>query len=261
MKLNSDLAAIVTGGASGLGEATARMLAREGVRVAILDMNEERGELTAGDIGGVFAKVDVTDEDSVKAGIAKVREAHGVERILVNCAGIAIGRKTVSTDRKTGEMKTHDMESFSKVVEVNLLGTYRMIRHSALGMAEEKPITEDGGRGVIVVTASVAATDGQIGQAAYAASKGGVLGMTLPVARDLTEFGIRVCCIQPGVFMTPMVSGMPEKVQEALAAGVPFPKRLGRADEYAHLVKFICESDYMNGESVRLDGAIRLPPK
>jgi len=261
MKLDSHLAAIVTGGASGLGEATARMLARQGVRVAIFDMNEERGIQTAGDIGGIFVKVDVTDEESVKAGFEKAREANGVERILVNCAGIALGRKTLSTDRNTGELKCHDMESFSKVVEVNLLGTYRMIRHSALAMAQEDPVTEDGCRGVMVVTASVAATDGQIGQAAYSASKGGVLGMTLPVARDLTDYGIRVNCIQPGVFMTPMVSTMPEKVQEALAAGVPFPKRLGTPEEYAHLVRFICESDYMNGESVRLDGAIRLPPK
>ncbi|MBZ8132657.1 SDR family oxidoreductase [Afifella sp. IM 167] len=261
MKLDSNLAAVVTGGASGLGEGTARMLAREGVRVTIFDMNEEHGIRTADDIGAAFVKVDVTDEASVKAGFEKAREINGVERILVNCAGIALGRKTVSTDRNSGELKCHDMESFSKVVEVNLLGTYRVIRHSALAMAQQEPVTEDGCRGVMVVTASVAATDGQIGQAAYSASKGGVLGMTLPVARDLTEYGIRVCCIQPGVFMTPMVSTMPEKVQEALAAGVPFPKRLGRPDEYARLVRFICESDYMNGESVRLDGAIRLPPK
>ncbi|MCF1505272.1 SDR family NAD(P)-dependent oxidoreductase [Afifella sp. H1R] len=261
MQLNSDIAAIVTGGASGLGEATARMLAHQGVRVTIFDMNEEKGQVTAGDIGGTFVPVDVTDAASVEAGVEKARAAHGVERILVNCAGIALGRKTLGTDRKTGELKAHDMASFRKVVEVNLIGTYQMIAQSVPEMSQLQPITADGCRGVIVMTSSVAATDGQIGQAAYAASKGGVLGMTLPVARDLTEYGIRVCAIQPGVFETPMVSGMPEKVRESLAAGVPFPKRLGQAHEYAHVVKFICENDYMNGESIRLDGAIRLAPR
>jgi len=261
MQLNSSLAAIVTGGASGLGEATARLLASQGVRVAIFDMNGERGEAVAGGIGGRFCAVDVTDEASVDAGLAAAREAHGPERILVNCAGIVLGRKTLSSDRETGELRAHDLKSFTKTIEVNLIGTYHMIAKSALAMAACDPLDDQGSRGVMVCTSSVAGTDGQIGQAAYAASKGGILGLTLPVARDLAQYGIRVVSIQPGIFETPMFDSMPDHVKESLAANVPFPSRLGRAGEYADLVRHICESDYLNGEAIRLDGAIRLAPR
>ena len=261
MKLDKTIAAIVTGGASGLGEASARMLAGQGVKVALFDMNAERGEAVAGEIGGLFCAVDVTDEASVEAGLEKARAAHGTERILVNCAGIVLGRKTLSADRETGELRAHDLASFKRTIEVNLIGTYNVIAKSALAMAAAEPIDEDAGRGVIVCTSSVAGSEGQIGQAAYAASKGGVLGLTLPVARDLAQYGIRVVTIQPGIFETPMFDSMPDKVREALAAGVPFPSRLGRPDEYADLVRYICESDYINGAAIRLDGAIRLAPR
>jgi NAD(P)-dependent dehydrogenase (short-subunit alcohol dehydrogenase family) len=261
MKLDNSIAAIVTGGASGLGEATARLLADHGVKVALFDMNAERGEAVAGEIGGMFRAVDVTDEASVDAGLDAARMTHGTERILVNCAGIVIGRKTLSNDRETGELRAHDLASFRRTVEVNLVGTYNVITKSALAMAAAEPLDGDGNRGVIVCTSSIAGSEGQIGQAAYAASKGGVLGLTLPVARDLAEYGIRVATIQPGIFETPMFDSMPDKVRQALAAGVPFPSRLGRPDEYADLVRYICESDYINGAAVRLDGAIRLAPK
>ena len=261
MKLDKTLAAIVTGGASGLGEASARMLAGHGVKVALFDMNAARGEAVAGETGGLFCTVDVTDEASVDAGLEKARAAHGVERILVNCAGIVLGRKTISADRETGELRAHDLASFRRTIEVNLVGTYNVITRSALAMAAAEPLDDDGGRGVIVCTSSVAATEGQIGQAAYAASKGGVLGLTVPLARDLAEYGIRVVTIQPGIFETPMFDSMPDKVRDALAAGVPFPSRLGRADEYADLVRYICQSDYINGAAIRLDGALRLAPR
>jgi NAD(P)-dependent dehydrogenase (short-subunit alcohol dehydrogenase family) len=263
-RLNVDLqgvAAIVTGGASGLGEATARMFSGAGVRVAIFDMNEARGEAVARDIGGIFAKVDVTDEASVDTGLQRARAAHGVERILVNCAGIVHGRRTVTKDRDSGALVPHDLASFRRVIEVNLIGTFVMIAKCAAAMSGEEPLTGDGERGVIVSTSSVAATDGQIGQAAYSASKGGVLALTLPVARDLTGSGIRVCAIQPGIFWTPMFEAISPEFREALASGVPFPKRLGRPGEYADTVRFICENGYVNGESIRLDGAVRLPPK
>lgn len=261
MKLDSTLAAIVTGGASGLGEATARMLAGHGVRVAILDMDEEKGNAVARDTGGIFCPVDVTDEASADAGLGRARAAHGVERILVNCAGIVHGRRTVAKDRETGALRPHDLASFRKVIEVNLIGTFHMIAKSAAAMAAEKTLNEDGERGLIVSTSSVAATDGQIGQAAYAASKGGVLALTLPVARDLMDFGIRVLAIQPGIFWTPMFERIAPEYRASLSAGVPFPKRLGSPHEYAGLVRFLCENGYINGESIRLDGAVRLPPK
>lgn len=261
MELTSSLAAIVTGGASGLGEASAHMLASHGVSVAVFDMNEERGQRVAADIDGLFCAVDVTDEASVDAALNKARSLHGTERILINCAGIVLGRKTVSADRDTGELRAHDLASFRKTVEVNLVGTYHMIAKSAVAMAAENALDDQGSRGVIVCTSSVAATDGQIGQAAYSASKGGVLGLTLPVARDLAPYGIRVVSIQPGIFETPMFDSMPDHVRETLAAGVPFPRRLGRANEYADLVRYICQSDYVNGEAIRLDGAIRLAPR
>jgi len=260
MKLDSSVAAVVTGGASGLGEATARALAERGVRVAVFDRDEEKGERVASEIGGVFAAVDVTSDDAVEAGFERAREAHGQERILVNCAGVANAAKTVGRDKATGELRGYPLHQFELVVQINLIGTFRCLAKSALGMAALDPL-EDGERGVIVNTASVAAQDGQIGQAAYAASKAGVLGMTLPVARDLMSEGIRVNTILPGVFETPMVAMMPQNVKDALAAQVPFPKRLGRPEEYARLAVFMAENGYLNGEYVRLDGAIRMAPR
>ena len=260
MKLTSDIAAVVTGAASGLGEATARALAARGVRVAVFDMNAERGAAVAAGIGGVFAMVDVTDDASVDAGLDAARAAHGVERVLVNCAGVAPGAKTVGRDKATGAVKPHALSLFQKVIDVNLVGTFRCLSKSAAGMAALDPL-EDGERGAIVCTASVAAQDGQIGQAAYAASKAGVLGMTLPIARDLMNDGVRVNTILPGIFGTPMMTAMPQNVQDALAADIPFPKRLGRPDEYAALAMFLLETVYMNGEHVRLDGAIRMAPR
>lgn len=261
MKLDDTVSAVVTGGASGLGEATARLLSNHGVRVALFDLNDERGEAVAAEISGVFCRVDVTDDDSVAAGLAKARARHGAERVLVNCAGIAPGRKTVSRDRDTGELVGHGMRTFRAAIEVNLIGTYRMIAASATGMAGLDPVTQDGARGVIVNTASVAATDGQIGQAAYSASKGGVLGLTLPVARDLAPYGIRVMTIMPGLFGTPMFDSISEEVRTALEKTVPFPSRLGRPQEYAKLVRAIVENDMLNGEAIRLDGALRMQPR
>ena len=261
MKLDKSMAAVVTGGASGLGEAAARMLAEQGVKVAIFDMNTERGSLIAGELGGVFCECDVSNEASVDAALAKARAAHGTERILVNCAGIAPGRRVVSKKRDTGELVAHDMATFSKTIAVNLIGTFQMIAKSALAMAAESAVTQDGGRGVIICTASVAAEDGQIGQAAYAASKGGVVGMTLPIARDLAGSGIRVMTIMPGLFMTPMFASVPDDYRKALEESVPFPSRLGTPEEYAALVKSIVENDMLNGTSIRLDGAVRLAPK
>jgi NAD(P)-dependent dehydrogenase (short-subunit alcohol dehydrogenase family) len=254
-------AAIVTGGASGLGEATSRMLAANGVKVGILDLNEARGEAVAKEIGGVFAKCDVTNEASVDAALIAVRARNGVERVLVNCAGIAIAKRTVSKDRQTGAFVAHDLASFEKVVQINLIGTFRMIARSAAAMAALDPVTPDGGRGVIVNTASVAATDGQIGQAAYSASKGGVCGITLPIARDLAQTGIRVVTIMPGLIHTPMFDTLSEEAQKSLAASIPFPSRLGKPTEYSMLVRAIIENDMLNGESIRLDGAVRLAPR
>ncbi len=254
-------AAVVTGAASGLGEATARMLAAEGAKVAVLDMNAARGEEVAREIGGVFCAADVTDEASVDAALAKARAAHGVERILVNCAGIAPGKRTVSKKRDTGELVGHDLATFSKVLAVNLGGTFHMIAKCATAMAGLEPATPDGGRGVIVCTASIAGEDGQIGQAAYAASKGGVLGLTLPVARDLASYGIRVMTIMPGLFHTPMFESVPDDVRVALEKNVPFPSRLGDPAEYAKLVRSIVDNDMLNGTAIRLDGALRMQPK
>lgn len=261
MRLDSTIAAVVTGSASGLGEATARHLASFGVKVGILDLNVERGERVAAELGGTFARCDVTDDASVAEALAAVRARHGVERILVNCAGIVAGRRTVSKDRESGALVAHDLGSFSKVIGINLIGTFRMIANSAVAMAGLDPVTEDGGRGVIVNTASVAAEDGQIGQAAYSASKGGVAGMTLPIARDLSSHGIRVVSIMPGIFHTPMFDQISEDYRKSLAQQVPFPQRLGNPNEYASLVETICRNDYLNGTSIRLDGTIRLAPK
>ena len=261
MRLDNTVAAVVTGGASGLGAATVRALSAKGVKVAIFDLNAEAGEALAGEIGGVFCAVDVTNEESVVAGFEKARAAHGQERVLVNCAGIAPAAKTVGRNRETGETRAHDMALFEKTIAINLVGSFRCLSKAAAGMAALDPVDAAGSRGVIVNTASVAAQDGQIGQAAYGASKGGVMAMTLPVARDLMGDGIRVNTILPGIFETPMMAGMPQTVQDALAAMVPFPKRLGKAEEYAKLALFMIEHDYLNGESIRLDGAIRMGPK
>ena len=253
-------AAVVTGGASGLGEATARELAKRGAKVAIFDRDLERGEKVAAELGGIFCEVDVTSDEKVAAAFAKARAAHGQERILVNCAGIANAVKTVGRDKATGDIKLYPVHQFELVIAINLVGSFRCIAHSAAGMVSSEP-GKDGERGVIINTASVAAQDGQIGQAAYSASKGGVLAMTLPIARDLMNDGIRVNTILPGVFKTPMVAMMPANVQDALGAQVPFPKRLGRPEEYANLACFMVESDYLNAEHVRLDGGIRMAPR
>lgn len=247
-------AAVVTGGASGLGEATARELAKAGAKVTIFDLNEERGQAVAKDIGGAFAKVDVADEASVNAGLDVGAKAHGQARVLVNCAGIAIGEKTVAKG------VPHDLGRFTKLIQVNLIGTFNCIRLTAARMVALDPLV-DGERDVIVNTASVAAFEGQIGQVAYSASKGGVVGMTVPIARDLAGDGIRVCTIAPGLFLTPMMKGLPQNIQDALGASVPFPKRLGEPAEYAMLARHICENRMLNGETIRLDGAIRLAPR
>ena len=260
MKIDSSIAAIVTGGASGRGEASARALAAKGAKVAIFDLNAERGEAVAKDIGGTFCKVDVSDEAAVDAGFAKAREAHGQERVLVCCAGIGTIGKTTRRDKETGEISHLPVDLFVKTLKVNLVGTFQCIAKAAAGMMTLDGL-EDGERGAMVCTASVAAVDGQIGQVAYAASKAGVAGMTLPIARDLMSEGIRINTILPGIFNTPLLAGLPEKAQVALAAAVPFPKRLGRPEEYANLVLTMIETGYFNGETVRLDGAIRMPPK
>jgi len=260
MKIDSSIAAVVTGGASGLGEASARALAAKGAKVAIFDLNSERGEAVAKDIGGTFCQVDVSDEASVDAGFAKARKAHGQERVLVCCAGIGTIGKTVRRDRDTGAISHLPVELFMKTIKVNLLGTFQCVAKAAAGMMTLDGL-DDGERGAMVCTSSVAAEDGQIGQVAYAASKAAVMGMTLPIARDFMQEGIRINSIQPGIFATPLLAGLPEKAQESLAAAVPFPKRLGKPEEYASLVMMMLETGYFNGASVRLDGAIRMPPK
>jgi NAD(P)-dependent dehydrogenase (short-subunit alcohol dehydrogenase family) len=260
MKLDSTVAAVVTGGASGLGEATARALAAQGVKVALFDMNEAKGEAVAKEIGGVFCKVNVTSDADVDAGFEKARAAHGQERILVNCAGTGNAIKTASRDKATGEAKHFPLDAFNMIIQINLVGTFRCIAKSAKGMLDLAPL-EDGERGAIVNTASVAGEDGQVGQAAYSASKGGVIGMTLPIARDLMNDGIRVNTILPGIFNTPLMNGAPENVKAALAASVPFPKRLGNPEEYAQLALTMITCGYFNGEDVRLDGGIRMAPR
>jgi NAD(P)-dependent dehydrogenase (short-subunit alcohol dehydrogenase family) len=260
MQLDASIAAIVTGGASGLGAATARRLAAHGVKVALFDLSVELGERVAGEIGGAFCRVDVTVEDQVEAGFARSRGLFGQERILVNCAGTANAFRTASRDRDTGAIKHFPLDGFEQIIQINLIGTFRCIAKSAAGMLR-LPGLEDGERGVIINTASVAAEDGQIGQAAYSASKAGVVGLTLPVARDLMDDGIRVNTILPGIFDTPLLQQAPEHVKTALATSVPFPKRLGRPDEYAALAELMITNSYFNGESVRLDGAIRMAPR
>jgi len=261
MDVSSNTPAIVTGGASGLGGATARALAAKGAKVAIFDMNEDKGNAMAEELGGVFCKVNVTSDEEVDAAFQKARDAHGQERILVNCAGIGNAIKTASRDKQSGEIKHFPISAFDFVIQVNLIGTFRCIAKSAAGMMTLDPLSDDGDRGAIVNTASVAAEDGQMGQAAYSASKGGVVGMTLPIARDLMKEGIRVNTILPGIFETPLMNAAPPQVKEALAASVPFPKRLGNPDEYARLAMTMIECSYFNGEDVRLDGAIRMAPR
>ena len=245
---------LVTGGASGLGAATARMAAESGGKVVIADMQAELGEKFAREIGGRFAKCDVTSEADGKAAVALALKEFGGLHVLVNCAGIAIAEKTI------GKVAPHALASFTRCITVNLIGTFNMIRLAADAMAKAVP-NAAGERGVIINTASVAAYDGQIGQAAYSASKGGVVGMTLPVARDLSRNGIRVCTIAPGIFETPMLLGLPKDAQDSLGKQVPFPSRLGRPAEYAQLARAIIENEMLNGETIRLDGAIRMAPR
>ncbi|HZM34273.1 MAG TPA: 3-hydroxyacyl-CoA dehydrogenase [Burkholderiales bacterium] len=245
---------LVTGGASGLGAASARMAAEGGGKVVIADMQQDAGEKLARDLGGRFIKTDVTSEADGKAAVALAVKELGGLHVLVNCAGIAVAERTIGKDAP------HDLGRFAKVVTVNLIGTFNMIRLAAEAMAKAGP-NAAGERGVIVNTASVAAFDGQIGQAAYSASKGGVVGMTLPIARDLSRNGIRVCTIAPGIFETPMLAGLPKEAQDSLGKQVPFPPRLGRPAEYAQLVRSIVENEMLNGETIRLDGAIRMAPR
>jgi NAD(P)-dependent dehydrogenase (short-subunit alcohol dehydrogenase family) len=246
--------ALVTGGSSGLGEATARALAEKGAKVAILDVAEQRAQKVAAELGGIGLKCDVSSEESAQAAMAAIMDQLGDPRILINCAGIGIAMKTVSKDG------AHPLDLYRKVLEVNLVGTFNMIRLFAQRVQELEPL-EGGERGVIVNTASVAAFDGQIGQAAYSASKGGIVGMTLPVARDLARSGIRVCTIAPGIFRTPMLAGLPQEAQDSLGQQVPFPPRLGEPAEYGALACHIVENQMLNGETIRLDGAIRMAPK
>ena len=224
-------------------------------------MQRERGAALARDIGALFCEADVTNEASLDAALASARAAHGVERALVCCAGVGPARRTVSKKRDTGELLAHDVAMFRRTIEINLIGTFAMVAKCSAAMAGLEPVSADGARGVIVMTASVAAQDGQIGQAAYAASKGGVLALTLPVARDMASYGVRVMTILPGLFHTPMFDGLPEEARNALAASVPFPSRLGRPDEYAALVEAIIANDMLNGGFIRLDGALRMAPK
>ncbi|APX11635.1 SDR family NAD(P)-dependent oxidoreductase [Tateyamaria omphalii] len=250
MKLDTTMA-VVTGGASGLGEATARHFAARGAQVTLLDRDANRGPEVAGDIGGHFVETDVTDETSVTEAMDQARAKMGGITAAVNCAGIALGIKTVGRDGP------HPLPAFQKTIDINLVGSFNVARLAAAAMADNAP-EPDGGRGVIINTASIAAFDGQKGQAAYAASKGGIVGMTLPMARDLASVGVRVVTIAPGIFKTPMLAGLPEDVQAALAADVPNPARLGDPDEYARLAAFIVEMGYLNGEVIRLDGALRM---
>ncbi|MFC3580168.1 SDR family NAD(P)-dependent oxidoreductase [Sphingomonas hylomeconis] len=260
MKLGPDIAAIVTGGASGLGYATATALRDAGVKVALFDKNAELGLEGAAAIGATFCAVDVMDHASVEAGFATARAANGQERILVNCAGGGFGAfKTAGRDKQTREIAAYPVDRFELTVQLNLIGTFRCIALSTAGMLTLAPL--DGERGAIVNTASAAAEDGQMGQVAYAAAKAGIVGMTLPIARDLMGEGIRVNTILPGIFDTPLMNRARPQVKEALAASVPFPKRMGHAEEYARLALEMITNGYFNGEDVRLDGAIRMAPR
>ena len=249
-----DQAAIVTGGASGLGAATARRLAAQGARVAVCDLNAQLAEAVAAEIGGVAVICDVSDAASAEAAIAKAAAAHGPARVLVNCAGIGVAKRVIG---KEGPMALGD---FDKVIKVNLIGSFNMLRLATAGMSKLEPLAT-GERGVVISTASIAAYDGQIGQAAYSASKGGIAALTLPAARELAQFGIRVMTIAPGLFLTPLLANLPEDIQKNLAEAIPFPKRLGKASEFAELVLSCVTNLSLNGEVIRLDGALRLPPR
>ncbi|MBQ0959281.1 SDR family NAD(P)-dependent oxidoreductase [Ideonella sp. 4Y11] len=248
-------AAVVTGGGSGLGEAVARELARLGARVTVLDVNEAGAQRVAAEIGGLGVKCDITDEASVSAALDAAEAAHGTARIVMNIAGIGTAKRVIQRDGSPAPLA-----DFERVVKVNLIGTYNVTRLAAARLAKAEPLA-DGERGVVVNTASVAAFDGQVGQQAYSASKGGVVGMTLPMARDLAQFGIRCCTIAPGLFATPLMKELPEEVQNSLAASIPFPKRLGKPEEFAALAAHIVGNTHLNGEVIRLDGALRMAPR
>jgi NAD(P)-dependent dehydrogenase (short-subunit alcohol dehydrogenase family) len=248
-----DVAVLITGGGSGLGAATARAMAAKGAKIAVLDQSKENAEKIAAELKGIAVVADVTDEEQVKAAIAKAEAAHGIARVLMNCAGIGGSQRIVGKDG------VYPLAKFARIINVNLIGTFNVLRLFSERLLTEAPIGEE--RGVIINTASVAAYEGQIGQIAYAASKAGVVGMTLPAARELARSGIRVVSIAPGIFMTPMVAGFEPAVQESLAQSIPFPARLGQAEEYAQLVACICELRMINGETIRLDGALRMAPK
>jgi NAD(P)-dependent dehydrogenase (short-subunit alcohol dehydrogenase family) len=248
-------AALVTGGASGLGEATARELARLGAKVAVLDVNMALAEKVAAEINGIACQCDITNAESATAAIAKAAQQHGPARILMNIAGVGTARRVVQKDGSPAPL-----EEFARVVNINLVGTYNMSRLFAAACARLPPL-EDGERGVMLFTASVAAFDGQVGQQAYSASKGGLVGMTLPMARDLAQHGIRVCTIAPGLFATPLMKQLPEPVQQSLAASIPFPPRLGKPEEFAQLAAHIVTNTHLNGEVIRLDGALRMAPR
>ncbi|WP_417617192.1 SDR family oxidoreductase [Parasphingorhabdus sp.] len=264
MKLDNQIAAVVTGGASGLGRASAEALADSGMKVAIFDVNEEGGKAVAESIGGLFCKVDITSEDSVVAGYEAARAAHGQEHVLVHCAQISKGGKTVRFDKATGSYVRYSTEDYAFSAQGILIASYRLASLSALGMANAEPLNEDGERGTIILTASAAAQDAQIGQVGYGSLKAGVNGLVLPMARDLMNLGIRVNSIMPGIFATPPMLAVKDRapaVFEGLAASVPFPKRLGHPEEFGSLVLELVRNGYFNGQNLRLDGAIRMPPK
>jgi NAD(P)-dependent dehydrogenase (short-subunit alcohol dehydrogenase family) len=249
-----DQAAIVTGGASGLGAATARKLAAQGANVAVFDLNAKLAEEVAAEIKGTAVVCDVSDAAAAEAGIAQASKAHGPARVLVNCAGIGVAKRVIGRE---GPMALAD---FDRVIRINLIGSFNMLRLASTEMSKLDALAS-GERGVVINTASVAAYDGQIGQAAYSASKGGIVGMTLPIARELAQFGIRVLTIAPGLFLTPLLANLPQEAQDSLAAAIPFPRRLGHADEFASLAMHMIDNPYLNGEVVRLDGSLRMAPK
>jgi len=248
-------AAIVTGGASGLGAQTARELARRGAKVAVLDRNDEGAKAVAAEIGGIGIGCDITSTDSLVAALDAARAAHGPARLVMNIAGIGTAKRLIGKDGTP-----MPLEDFKRVIDVNLVGTFNVIRLACAEIVKLEPL-EDGERGVVVNTASVAAFDGQVGQEAYAASKGGLVSLTLPLARDLAQFGVRVCTIAPGLFLTPLMAELPQAVQDSLAASIPFPKRLGKPEEFAQLAASIVENMALNGEVIRLDGALRMAPR
>jgi NAD(P)-dependent dehydrogenase (short-subunit alcohol dehydrogenase family) len=261
MEIGAQTSAIVGGGASGLGEATVKALAHRGAKVSIFDINREAGERVARETGAIFHFVDVTDPASVDKALAAAKQGQGVARIVVSCAGICPAMKTVGRDKATGDTVAHDAATFARVIQVNLIGTFNLVSRAAAEMVKAPPLNGDGERGVIVLTSSIAGTDGQIGQVAYAASKAGVAGLALPMARDLAKDGIRTMTIMPGLFHTPMLDGLPEDAKQALPKGVPFPARLGDSKEFAELVLSIVTNTMLNGSAIRLDGAFRMPPR